>query len=456
MAKDDKLTFLEQLSNALAGQSATSGAKALGEGIGYGYGGGALSDIPDVMREAIEEHKQRTASQSNNQQDAAEVAAGLAAMSNPYSAVGHAMDFVGAVPDMIKYKLSDDEAPIGMITQGGLKRRLAKGGAAADFAMANQLERAKANIKERGLLQEEPNAFFPLSSKSAKWGPGEGKFQAVKDYKSKAYDLAKKTRNTVNVGMGKNDKETIIYGDPHDLGVEFSHTEGLADQYRNKGYGKQIYQNMADVYGGGISHSNSTSQAARKVYKRLGGIDTGIPSHGGTRQALPTRAMKDDPETMAAFQKKIDEYALPLGGKGKLPPIEVEDTGLGGKREYLARKPDTNFSEYGATPSDAIENLRANLPEAMRQNLPRQRQQSSTYSTFSRLEQNEGYELQKVVEQLDNVLIDQGRPQTVFSKQQILEIFGSGSNFSDVMRESGYKTIFNPKQNSFEVSLDNR
>ena len=141
MAKDDKLTFLEQLSNALVGQSATSGAKALGEGIGYGFGGGALSDIPDVMREAIEEHKQRTANQSKNEQDALEVASGLAAMSNPYSAVGHAMDFVGAVPDMIKYKLSDAEAPIGTIAETGLKRRLQKGGAAAEYALKQRASR---------------------------------------------------------------------------------------------------------------------------------------------------------------------------------------------------------------------------------------------------------------------------------------------------------------------------
>jgi hypothetical protein len=137
----DKLTFLEQLSNALAGQSATSGAKALGEGIGYGYAGGALSDIPDVMREAIEEHKQRTANQSKNKQDALEVVSGLTAMSNPYSAVGHAMDFVGAVPDMIKYKLSDAEAPIGTIAETGLKRRLMKGGAAAEYALKQRASR---------------------------------------------------------------------------------------------------------------------------------------------------------------------------------------------------------------------------------------------------------------------------------------------------------------------------
>jgi hypothetical protein len=141
MAKDDKLTFLEQLSNALAGQSATSGARALGEGIGYGFSGGALSDIPDVMREAIEEHKQRTANQSKNEQDALEVASGLAAMSNPYSGVGHAMDFVNAVPDMIKYKLSDAEAPIGTIAETGLKRRLQKGGAAAEYALKQRASR---------------------------------------------------------------------------------------------------------------------------------------------------------------------------------------------------------------------------------------------------------------------------------------------------------------------------
>ena len=324
MAKDDKLTFLEQLSNALVGQSATSGAKALGEGIGYGFSGGALSDIPDVMREAIEEHKQRTANQSKNEQDALAVASGLAAMSNPYSGVGHAMDFVGAVPDMIKYKLSDAEAPIGTIAETGLKRRLQKGGAAADFAMANQLERAKANIKDRFLIFHEPDAFLPLSSKGAKWGPGEGKFQVIDDYETNAYDLARKGFNPADIGMGRVGNK-VIEGHPHPLGVEFANTIGLAPQYRDKGYGKQIYQNMADTYGGGISHRGSTTKEARKVYERLGGIDTGIPSGGGTRQALPTRAMKDDPEAMAAFEQKVKEYAEPVRDKITQRKIAMKD-----------------------------------------------------------------------------------------------------------------------------------
>lgn len=454
MAKDDKLTFLEQLSNALVGQSATSGARALGEGIGYGFGGGALSDIPDVMREAIEEHKQRTANQSKNEQDALAVASGLAAMSNPYSAVGHAMDFVGAVPDMIKYKLSDGEAPIGTIAETGLKRRLQKGGPAADFAMANQLERAKANITARKnksgysidpkLARREVEAFMPIESKNANWGPGEGKFQVIDDYETRAYDLARKGFDETNIGMGRYDAK-VIEGHPHDLGVEFANTIGLAPQYRDKGYGKQIYQNMADVYGGGISHTGSTTKEARKIYERLGAIDTGIESGGGTRQALPTRAMKEDPEAMAAFQKKIDQYALPRGGKGKLPPIEVEDTGMGGEHEYLARKPDTSFSEYGATPSEAIDNLRANLPEAMRQRSPRQGQQSSTYSTVF-----DNPEI--ATREIGNRLLKLGHDKVQISGSAVNEIFGDWLNFRQQMKTQGFDAKYDTVTRLFDIT----
>ena len=206
MAKDDKLTFLEQLSNALVGQSATSGAKALGEGIGYGFGGGALSDIPDVMREAIEEHKQRTANQSKNEQDALEVASGLAAMSNPYSAVGHAMDFVGAVPDMIKYKLSDAEAPIGTIAETGLKRRLQKGGAAAEYATQNSLQRSQQLLKNQGMVTPREQ-FMLMESPADKWPFGAGKFQSINNYKTKAFDLSKMKEQGRPISMGA-DRDT--------------------------------------------------------------------------------------------------------------------------------------------------------------------------------------------------------------------------------------------------------
>ena len=339
MAKDDKLTFLEQLSNALVGQSATSGAKALGEGIGYGFGGGALSDIPDVMREAIEEHKQRTANQSKNEQDALEVASGLAAMSNPYSAVGHAMDFVGAVPDMIKYKLSDAEAPIGTIAETGLKRRLQKGGAAAEYATQNSLQRSQQLLKNQGMVTPREQ-FMLMESPADKWPFGAGKFQSINNYKTKAFDLSKMKEQGRPISMGADrDTNYVISAIPHQLGVEFSNTHGLKPEYRGKGYGQQIYQNMADEYGGGISHSGSTSDAARRVYDALNAIDTGIPSGGGlrgeTRMALPTRAMKDDPEAMAAFEQKVKEYA-----KDKMTPArqtEALDDLTSHDLDYLAR-----------------------------------------------------------------------------------------------------------------------
>lgn len=303
----DKLTFLEQLSNALAGQSATSGAKALGEGIGYGFSGGALSDIPDVMREAIEEHKQRTANQPKKTQDALEVVSGLAAMSNPYSAVGHAMDFVGAVPSMIQQKLSGEPLPTGQVMEGGLKRRLAKGGAAAEFAMANQLERAKANIQSKVTMPPNQHVMLPIWSKNAKWGPGEGKFQTIGDHATYGYDLSKEAST---IGMNKEGLTRIIDARPHELGTEFTFTlPGLADRYRDKGYGKAFYQNMTDYYGGGISHAGSTTPPAREVYKSLDAIDTGLQSGGGTRKVIVPSDVKNNPEAYAAFEQKVRDYA---------------------------------------------------------------------------------------------------------------------------------------------------
>ena len=335
MPSDDKLSFLEQLSNALAGQTLTGGARALGEGIGYKYHGGAWSDIPDVMREALERHKVKTANQTKNQQDALAVASGLAAMSNPISAVGHGIDFAAAVPEMLEYKLSNAEPPIGMIAETGLKRRLQKGGAQADFARTNQLIRAKENIRDKGYkINPYIGKITPLESKGANWGPGEGKFQVTQNFETQGFDLNRATNGGI-YGMGVEGDARIIRGLPHELGVEFANTMGLDPRYRDKGYGKQIYQNMADVYGGGISHSGSTLPEARKVYERLGAIDTGIPSGGGTRQALPTREMKADPAALAAFEQKVKEYA-----KDKMTPArqtEALDDLTSRDLDYLAR-----------------------------------------------------------------------------------------------------------------------
>jgi len=208
----------------------------------------------------------------------------------------------------VQAKLSGAEPRTGEIMQGGLKRRLAKGGAQAEYALGNQLQRAKQAISKDGFEFQRIGQTVPLYSKSANWGPGEGKFQVIQNKASDAFDLNRATSDGLP-GMGIEGKSRIITGQPHELGVEFANTHGLDPRYRDQGYGKQIYQNMADYYGGGISHSGSTTPEARHVYRSLGGIDTGIPSGGGTRQALPTTAMKADPEAMAAFQQKIDEYA---------------------------------------------------------------------------------------------------------------------------------------------------
>lgn len=310
MPSDDKLTWLEQLSNVLAGQSATAGAKALGTGIGYGLGGGALSDIPDVMREAVERHKAASmAPKPKSERDALELASALAAMSNPVSLAGHAVDFLGATPSMIEQKLSGEPLPTGEVMQSGLKRRLMKGGAAAEYATQNSLQRAQQLLQNQGMVTPREE-FMLIERPTDTWPFGAGKFQSINNYRTKAFDLSKMKEEGRPISMGSDrDTNYVISARPHELGVEFTNTHGLKPEYRDKGYGKQIYQNMADVYGGGISHSGSTTREARKVYERLGAIDTGIPSGGGTRMALPTRQMKANPEALAAFEQKAKEYA---------------------------------------------------------------------------------------------------------------------------------------------------
>ena len=322
------MSTLEKISKALAGETLTGGARAVGEAIGYVGAGGDFSDVPQVMKDAIEAQKKRLETGSQGEKDAYSALSALGLVTNPVSQIGMGIDFakalpslVSAIPERVKAYMAGTPDPAGTIAEGGLKRRLAKGGAQAEFARANQLDRARANIvghRRSSGISIDPrlelnliDAFMPIQSTGAKWGPGEGKFQVIDDYRSRAYDLAKKTRDPMNIGMGrdKNDRRDVIIGNPHELGVEFVNTTGLAPEYRGKGYGKAIYQNMADVYGGGISHSGSTTPEARRVYESLGAIDTGIPSGGGTRQALPTREMKADPAALAAFEQKVKEYS---------------------------------------------------------------------------------------------------------------------------------------------------
>ena len=433
--------WLEKLARSLAGETLSSGAAGLGAGIGYARAGGKFADIPDVMREEIEAFKQRTQPKSKNEQDAMEVLTALSVLPgrlNPLGVAGHTIDFLKAAPEMLQAKLSGAEPQTGEIMQGGLKRRLAKGGAQAEYALGNQLERAKQAISKDGFQFQKIGNTVPLYSKGANWGPGEGKFQVIQNKASDAFDLNRATSGGLP-GMGIEGESRIISGVPHELGVEFANTHGLDPRYRDQSYGKQIYQNMADYYGGGISHSGSTTPEARHVYKSLGGIDTGIPSGGGTRQALPTTAMKADPEAMAAFQKKIDEYALPRGGKGTLPRIEVEDTGLSGLAAYLARKPNTKFSEYGKTPSDAIERLRSNLPEQLRK-MP-----SEPWNQFE-------YAFpEQILGEISLRLDVQKQPEVLIGGGQAIAAFGSIPDFRNAMRMQGYDAEFSGMSNTFFV-----
>ena len=401
------MSTLEKISKALAGETLTGGARAVGEAIGYVGAGGDFSDVPQVMKDAIEAQKKRLETGSQGEKDAYSALSALGLVTNPASQIGMGIDFAKALPDLVsaiperaKAYMAGTPDPVGTIAESGLKRRLAKGGAQAEFAKANQLDRAKQNIAKRGidyrLETGRTEQFLPLQSTGAKWGPGEGKFQVIDDFETRAYDLANKTLDQTNIGMGQGGKFDVVSGDPHELGIEFTHTMGLDPKYRGKGYGKAIYQNMADQYGGGISHSGSTTPEARNVYKSLNAIDTGIPSGYGTRQALPTTAMKNDPAAMAEFQRQVRIYA---GGKnfgqkidikktgkegdaayyGEAPDgfgfyawspeavrqkiesygsgIIIDDTGLGGNQAYMARHPTRDAAFYGKSPADAERQL---------------------------------------------------------------------------------------------------
>jgi GNAT superfamily N-acetyltransferase len=311
------MSTLEKISKALAGETLTGLARGAGEAIGYVGAGGDFSDVPQVMKDAIEAQKKRLETGSQGEKDAYSALSALGLVSNPASQIGMGIDFVKALPDLVsaiperaRSYMAGEIEPAGTIAESGLKRRLAKGGAQAEFARANQLDRAKANIQRRGVeLPKNTEAFLPIQSKGANWGPGEGKFQAIGDYMTNAYDLARPAESQKLIGMGQGNRPLIIRGFPHDLGVEFANTFGLADEYRGKGYGKEIYKNMADLYGGGISHAGSTTPEARNVYESLGDIDTGIPSGGGTRLALPTTEMRKNPDAMRAFEEKVKEYS---------------------------------------------------------------------------------------------------------------------------------------------------
>lgn len=219
MPNDDKLTFLEQLSNALVGQTVTGGARALGEGIGYKYGGGDWSDIPDVMREALERHKVKTANQTKNEQDALAVASGLAAMSNPVSAIGHGVDFAAAVPEMLEYKLSDAEPPTGMIAETGLKRRLQKGGAAADYAKSNRMQRIDNKAmpfyetvrKQLELIPENQQVSLPKDS----WNFA---MRSFPDFPSGEAFTDFLQKNRLKVGLGK-ENELIFSKQPQQAAI---------------------------------------------------------------------------------------------------------------------------------------------------------------------------------------------------------------------------------------------
>lgn len=136
--------WLEKFARSLAGETLSSGAAGLGAGIGYARAGGKFADIPDVMREEIEAFKQRTQPKSKNEQDAMEVLTALSVLParlNPLGVAGHTIDFLKAAPEMLQAKLSGAEPQTGEIMQGGLKRRLAKGGAQAEYALKQRAAR---------------------------------------------------------------------------------------------------------------------------------------------------------------------------------------------------------------------------------------------------------------------------------------------------------------------------
>lgn len=339
-------SLLDEFSNLLVGQTVTGAVKGVGEGIGYLAAGGELDEVDDLIMKTIGQHKQESIPQTKAQEDWGPVGAGLAAMSNPISAIGHGIDFAAAVPDMVEQKLSGAEPELGQIAESGLKRRLAKGGAQAAYALKETTERSRPRM---GVRQAGEETVIPLNP------PGSQKFQIIQDrgdgirsymrdlpaagqtqriaetvgkvlervienppYKDpkKQLDLiqkltAKKAEldELVQERVSMSEGYTSMEATPHKLGAQIDYTPALKSEYRGKGYGSQMYQNMADEFGGAISDIRSTSDEARAVYERLGARETSsLNQQNDKRLVIPPSFVKDNPKALAEFEAFLDKY----------------------------------------------------------------------------------------------------------------------------------------------------
>ena len=142
------MSTLEKISKALAGETLTGLARGAGEAIGYVGAGGDLSDVPQVMKDAIEAQKARTETASQGEKDAYSALSALGLVTNPASQIGMGIDFVkslpglvSAIPERAKSYLAGEMEPAGTIAEGGLKRRLMKSGAQAKYALQQRASR---------------------------------------------------------------------------------------------------------------------------------------------------------------------------------------------------------------------------------------------------------------------------------------------------------------------------
>ena len=154
----DTKSLLKKASNTVIGTYPTAGAMSIGAAVEHLLSGGKLEDIPEKMRDAVIQHLSESAPSTTNERDIQELGSGLAAISNVPSAVGHAVDFAASLakPESEEERsrkavrkelgITDEEESVSReIAQGGLKKRLMKGGAQADFARLDSMQRGAAS-----------------------------------------------------------------------------------------------------------------------------------------------------------------------------------------------------------------------------------------------------------------------------------------------------------------------
>jgi len=211
------MSTLEKISKALAGETLTGLARGAGEAIGYVGAGGDFSDVPQVMKDAIEAQKKRLETGSQGEKDAYSALSALGLVTNPASQIGMGIDFAKALPDLVsaiperaKAYMAGTPDPVGTIAESGLKRRLAKGGAQAEFAKANRMQRVDAKMKPFYETVTESLSKIPegeaVKLPQESWQMG---MRAFSDFPSGSQFTDYLNKNRLSVGLTPNQELTF-------------------------------------------------------------------------------------------------------------------------------------------------------------------------------------------------------------------------------------------------------